>query len=195
MRLRAIALIAILGAAGCASWRLGPGAPGEAAGLSPAPRPKATTGADEVGAAEFGALKVTRGTALRQEPATSARKFGALKAGDVVLRLEARGPWYRVWVPAVALSGWIERGTAAAAGKVDVTAASPVPVAELATVTVAKGGVRLRSAPSARADVIRQLEKGEPLRLLREQGTWVRVFDPATKGSGYISVQLIERAR
>lgn len=195
MRLRAVALIAVLTAAGCATWRPWPGAPGQAAGPSPAPRPKATTGTDAVGAGEFGALKVTRGTALRQEPAASARKFGALKAGDVVLQLEARGPWYRVWVPAVALSGWIERGTAAAAGKADVTVASPVPVAELATLTVAKGGVRLRSAPSAKADVIRQLEKGEPLRLLREQGPWVRVFDPATNGPGYVSVQLVERAR
>jgi hypothetical protein len=158
------------------------------------PRPRAAAAPETVGASELGALTVTRATALRAEPSARAERFGALKPGETVLRLDARGAWYRVWVPGVALAGWIEKGSAGAAPSAP---AGPegIPVAELPVVTVAKGGVRLRKGPSARAEAVRTLEKGEPLRLLRDGGAWSKVYDPATQAPAYISAPLIERPR
>lgn len=159
------------------------------------PTPKAPSEPEAVGAAEFRALRVARATALRQQPASRAERFGALNAGDVVLKLDGRGPWYRVWVPGVSLSGWIERGAVAAGATQPSGALSPVPVAELSMVTVARPGARLRSAASARGPVVRTLAKGEALRLVREEGSWLKVYDPEAKAAGYVASQLVRRRR
>lgn len=186
-------LLLLVALSGCAA--MGRGTAGTPGGGAEAPRPGAVSAPEAVGAAELGALTITRPTGLRQEPTGGARPFGALKQGEIVLHLDARGPWYRVWVPAVALSGWIEKGTAAQAKVAPSPAAPPVPVNELVLVTAAKTGARLRQGPSTKAATIRSLERGEPLRLLRRQGAWARVWDPATKGTAYISVRLVERPR
>jgi hypothetical protein len=210
MRLLIVTVVSSLLLAGCAIWskpstpaaakpdRRGKAAVGT---LRPPPAtpptPRTLSGPETVGAAELRVLHLTRATALRQQPAAGAERFGALKAGDVVLKLDARGPWYRVWVPGVALSGWIEKGTAAAGPGDSSAALSPVPVTELSMVTVSRTGARLRSAPSARGRVLRALARGEALRLLSEQGSWLKVYDPGAKaaGYGYIASQLVERPR
>ncbi len=195
MRRPLLTVLVLAALSGCAVLGRGPDSATTPGARGPAPRPRATTAPETVGAKEFGALTITRATALREEPAGGARPFGALEQGEIVLRLDARGPWYRVWVPAVAMAGWIEKGSATRAKVEPAPAATPVPVEELALVTAAKTGARLRSAPTTKAGVIRSLEKGEPLRLLREEGTWAKVWDPATRGPGYVSIQLVERPR
>lgn len=189
-----LALLALVALSGCAAMGASPGGAGGAADGGPtAPQPRASSAPDTVGAAEFGALTITRATGLRQEPTPRAQAFGALKRGEVVLHLDARGPWYRVWVPSVAMAGWIEKGTASRAKAAPAPSATPVPVGELSLVTAAKTGTRLRSGPSTKTAIIRSLERGEPLRLLRAQGAWAKVWDPATKGPGYVFMRLIER--
>jgi hypothetical protein len=190
--MRRLAILAVA-AAGCAGAPFG-GPRGAAGAASAPPRPREAAGPATVGGAELRALQITRETALRQEPASRAPEFGALDVGDLVLRLDARGPWFRVWVPGVGMSGWIEKRSAGP-GAPPSAAATPVPVSELAIVTVAKKGVRLRSAPTTKARALRALKRGEPLRLLREEGRWLRVFDPVSKATGYVSTQLVGRAR
>lgn len=187
-----LGLIVVVALSGCAAMGTPPDGAGETAKAAvPAP-PRAP---DTVGAAELGALTVTRATGLRQEPMPRARPFGALKQGEIVLHLDARGPWYRVWVPSVAMAGWIEKRAAARAKVAPAPSVAPVPVGELALVTAARSGARLRSGPSTNTSIVRVLERGEPLRLLRTEGAWSRVWDPVTKGPAYIATRLIERPR
>ncbi len=208
MRLLIITLVSSLLLAGCTTWSK-PSPPiaarpqqrgRAAAGTLPPPpatppTPRTASAPETIGAVELRALHLTRATALRQQPAARAEQFGALKAGDVVLKLDARGPWYRVWVPSVALSGWVERKSAALAPDGSSTALAPVPVAELSMVTVSRTGARLRSAPSARGRVVRALAKGEALRLLVGEGTWLKVYDPEARATGFIASKLVARPR
>ncbi len=213
-----LTLLSTVVAAGCATGSGSPSAAGNAAKapgrdrpveaqgaatgsragtLPPAtpPRPQPPASSPTVSAGELQALRLTRPAPLRQQPASGAPRFGALKVDDLVLRLDARGPWYRVWVPAVALSGWIERGTAVPVRGPVPASMSPVPVVELSTVTVRRPGVRLRSAPSVKSAALRTLAQGEALRLVAEEGSWVKVYDPAANVTGYVAGRLVERAR
>ncbi|MEQ9399395.1 MAG: peptidoglycan DD-metalloendopeptidase family protein [Longimicrobiales bacterium] len=58
-------------------------------------------------------------------------------------------------------------------------------------VRMADPGIRLRTAPSVRADVLRELEQHTPLRVLAGSGDWYRVRLPDGR-EGYVAARLTE---
>jgi len=60
-------------------------------------------------------------------------------------------------------------------------------------VSVTKGGINLRSAPSTTAEVLFQLPQGYPLEVLSRDGQWLKVSD-YEGDKGYIAESLVAKA-
>jgi hypothetical protein len=127
-------------------------------------------------------------------PDEKSRHFGPLMKGETLKRLDVQGPWIRVWIPRLRVSGWVPRALALEAPENHDTSES-IPAHLMSSVTVIVRKANIRETPTTEADIILVAKRNQQFWLLKEKGDWYQIWLPDLKRKGWISGKIVARLR
>ena len=158
---------------------------------APAPSPALET----VPAHLLSSLRVTEDSCyVFLRPDEKSRHFGPLIKDETLKWLDAQGPWIRVWIPRLRVSGWVPGALVLETPESLLTAES-VPAHLMSTVTVIVRRANIREAPTTEAEIILVAKRNQQFWLLKEKVGWYQVWLADLKRKGWISGKIVARLR
>lgn len=124
------------------------------------------------------------------KPTRRSEYFGPLKKGEKINNLNARGQWFRVWIPRLRTSGWVSK-TKVLKIKQKISSPGGIPLDVLTTVTVISSRANIRKAPSTSSSKIHLAKRKQKFFVFAERNGWYQIWVPNLKKKGWIYGKIV----
>ncbi|WP_053362542.1 SH3 domain-containing protein [Bacillus sp. FJAT-27251] len=117
---------------------------------------------------------------VRSTPSTTARILTQVGTGTAVTVQGKNGSWMKVYIPSKRITGWVHGDYIS--NKATSTASQPSTWTGYVNATT----LNVRSAPSTTARILTQIGTGTAVTVQGKDGSWMKVYIPSKKVTGWV---------